>query len=197
MTIEKTIDFTKLSHALQLLNEQLLLSESPHTEIVVCGGSALIALSLVARTTQDIDIVALMHDGNLIASEPLPQHLTSAAQKVGRILNFPDTWLNNGPASQFQMGFPDGFLTRLHPYVVGEKLVVHYIDRRDQIFFKTFASADRGGYHVSDLKQLSPTEEELIAAAKWCQTQDVSPEFRSILKEMFIQIGWANVSAKI
>ena len=56
--MDKPIDISKLNHALQLLNEQLVLYNSPQTEIVVCGGSALIALSLVPRTTQDVDIVA-------------------------------------------------------------------------------------------------------------------------------------------
>ena len=95
------------------------------------------------------------------------------------------------------MGLPQGFQERLTTVVVGAKLTVHYIGRYDQIFFKTFASADRGGYHVSDLKALNPTTEELVAAAKWCLTQDTSEAFRMILKDMFNQLGWQNVSAQI
>ena len=195
--MEKPIDISKLNHALELLNEQLILSDSPQTEIVVCGGSALIALSLVPRTTQDVDIVAMMKDGVLADPEPLPDYLVKAAIQVGRIMNLPNDWLNNGPASQFRLGLPDGVAQRLHTVRIGEKLTVHYIDRIDQIYFKTFASADRGGYHVADLKKLNPTEDELVAAAQWCKTQDVSPEFRDILKTMFTQLGWPNVSARI
>ncbi len=195
--MEKPIDRSKLDHALRLLNEQLGLADSPRTEIVVCGGSALIAMSLVARTTQDVDIVAMMRDGTLLDSEPLPDYLVKAAERVEQIMNLPHDWLNNGPAVQFKMGLPDGFGNRLHSVVIGDKLVVYYIDRIDQIYFKTFASADRGGYHVTDLKQLSPTEEELVAAAKWCLTMDVSSGFRDILKEMFQKMGWPDVSARI
>ena len=195
--MEKPLDITKLNHALQLLNDQLILTNAPRTEIVVCGGSALIALSLVPRTTQDVDIVAMMKNGVLADSEPLPEYLMNAAAKVGTSLNLPADWLNNGPASQFRMGLPEGFSERLHGMEIGEKLAVHYIDRIDQIFFKTFAAADRGGYHVSDLRQLEPSEDELVAAAKWTLTQDVSPEFREILKDMFMKLGWPNVSAKI
>ena len=195
--MEKPIDISKLNHALELLNEQLVLTDSPQTEIVVCGCSALIALSLVPRTTQDVDIVAMMKDGVLADPEPLPEYLVKAAVQVGRIMNLPNDWLNNGPASQFRLGLPDGFAQRLHRVNVGEKLVVHYIDRIDQIYFKTFASADRGGYHVADLKQLSPTEDELVAAAKWCLTIDISPGFREILKDMFQKLGWSDVSARI
>ena len=144
-----------------------------------------------------LTLLLLMKDGVLTDSDPLPEYLLRAAEKVGQIMNLPEDWLNAGPASQFRMGLPDGFEERLHPVIIGERLVVYYIDRIDQIFFKTFASADRGGYHVTDLKLLSPSEDELIAAAKWCQTQDVSTEFTMILKDMFTRLGWSNVSARI
>ena len=193
----KPIDISKLNEALLLLNEQLILNDAPATEIVVCGGSALIATGLVPRTTQDVDIVALIQSNVLIDSEPLPDYLLNAADNVGTILSLPADWLNNGPASQFQMGLPPGFQERLTTVVVGKKLTVHYIGRYDQIFFKTFASADRSGYHVSDLKALNPAEDELIAAAKWCITQDTSEAFRMILKDMFKQLGWKNVSEQI
>ena len=193
----KPIDISKLNEALLLLNEQLILTDAPATEIVVCGGSALIATGLVPRTTQDVDIVALIQSNVLIDSEPLPDYLINAADNVGTMLSLPADWLNNGPASQFQMGLPPGFQERLTTVVVGKKLTVHYIGRYDQIFFKTFASADRGGYHVSDLKSLNPAEDELIAAAKWCITQDTSEAFRMILKDMFKQLGWQNVSEQI
>ena len=193
----KPIDVSKLNEALQLLNEQLILTDAPATEIVVCGGSALIATDLVPRTTQDVDIVALIKSDVLVDSEPLPDYLLNAADNVGTILSLPADWLNNGPASQFQMGLPPGFQERLTTVVVGKKLTVHYIGRYDQIFFKTFASVDRGGYHVSDLKALNPADEELIAAAKWCITQDTSEAFKMILKDMFKQLGWKNVSEQI
>ncbi|MFA6930672.1 MAG: DUF6036 family nucleotidyltransferase [Lentisphaeria bacterium] len=161
----KPIDQLKLAESLRLLNEQLLLMDAPSTELVVCGGSALIATGLVQRTTRDIDILAFMEANELKDSEPLPYYLLRAAANVARTLELPEDWLNNGPAMQFRMGLPAGFQKRLHTIVVGEKLTMHYIDRYDQIFFKTYASADRGGYHVSDLRAINPSDEELIAAA--------------------------------
>ena len=138
-----------------------------------------------------------MEKNQLESSIPLPTYLIKAADKVGTILGLPENWLNNGPAVQFQMGLPDGFQQRLQQKIIGKKLVIHYISRYDQIFFKTFASADRGGYHVSDLKKLNPSEDELVEAAKWCMTQDVSEEFHKILIDMFQQLGWPNVSNRI
>lgn len=194
---EGYLDCSKLLEALQLLHEQLLLNDAPKTELVVCGGSALIATGLVSRTTQDVDIIALIQADHLIDSEPLPEYLMAAANQVAGILDLPADWLNNGPASQFNLGLPDGFRERLIPKVVGDKLTIHYISRYDQILFKTYASADRGGYHVSDLRALNPSENELIAAGRWCMEQDISDGFRMILKDMFQQLGWKNVSDRV
>lgn len=176
----KIFNKAKLSTALALLHEQLLLRRAPRTELVVCGGSALIASQLVSRTTHDVDVVALMQENRLMSAEPLPKHLTEAAGRVAQILHLPEDWLNNGPASQFDMGMPPGLAERLHKVVIGPQLSIYYISRLDQIYFKTFASADRGGYHISDLKALAPTPDELYAAATWCMEQDVSEAFRYI-----------------
>lgn len=193
----KIFDIDKLNKALRLLDEQLELRQHPHTELVVCGGSALIASSLVIRTTQDVDVVALMQSGTLVTAEPLPAYLIEAVRRVAEILHLPEDWLNNGPASQFSMGLPAGFAARLRKHPIGERLTIYYISRIDQIHFKTFASADRGGYHISDLKALNPDEEELYSSAIWCMEQDVSEGFRFILKEMLTHNGWSHVSDRI
>ena len=193
----KIFDIDKLNKALRLLDEQLELRQHPHTELVVCGGSALIASSLVIRTTQDVDVVALMQSGTLVTAEPLPAYLIEAVRRVAEILHLPEDWLNNGPASQFSMGLPAGFAARLRKNPIGERLTIYYISRIDQIYFKTFASVDRGGYHISDLKALNPDEEELYSSAIWCMEQDVSEGFRFILKEMLTLNGWSHVSDRI
>lgn len=133
----------------------------------------------------------------MIDCEPLPQYLLRAAGRVAQVLHLPDDWVNTGPAMQFRMGLPEGFQSRLHRVDVGEKLTVYFIGRLDQIHFKTYAAADRGGYHVSDLRKLNPTEDELVMAARWSMTQDVSEGFHFLLKDMFTQLGWPNVAARI
>lgn len=193
----KIFNIEKLRAALQMLDEQLQLKQCPQTELVVCGGSALIAARLVSRTTQDVDVVALMSGGHLVSAEPLPDYLLSSVSRVAAIMQLPDDWLNNGPASQFRLGLPPGFGERLQKLQVGPRLTVYFIGRLDQVYFKTFASADRGGYHISDLKALAPTDDELQAAAEWCMEQDVSEGFRYILKEMLRESGWENVSNRI
>ncbi len=194
---EKCIDISKLNEALSLLNEQLFLEGAESVHLVVCGGSALIATGLVPRTTQDVDVVALMDDGILKDPAPFPEKLVRAAKTTADLLNLPEDWLNSGPADLFRMGLPDGFVERLQKKIVGECLVMHFVSRTDQIHFKLYASVDRGGYHVTDLKALNPTAEELFIAAKWCMTQDVSEGFLYLLKDFLRVFGFENVAERL
>lgn len=194
---EKCIDISKLNEALSLLNEQLFLEGAVSVHLVVCGGSALIATGLVPRTTQDVDVVALMDDGILKDPAPFPEKLVRAAKTTADLLNLPEDWLNSGPADLFRMGLPDGFVERLQKKIVGECLVMHFVSRTDQIHFKLYASVDRGGYHVTDLKALNPTAEELFIAAKWCMTQDVSEGFLYLLKDFLRVFGFENVAERL
>lgn len=194
---EKCIDISKLNEALSLLNEQLFLEGAESVHLVVCGGSALIATGLVPRTTQDVDVVALMDDGILKDPAPFPEKLVRAAKTTADLLNLPEDWLNSGPADFFRMGLPDGFVERLQKKIVGECLVMHFVSRTDQIHFKLYASVDRGGYHVTGLKALNPTAEELFIAAKWCMTQDVSEGFLYLLKDFLRVFGFENVAERL
>lgn len=58
----KPIDENRLYKALRLLDELLGIAHAPRFELVVCGGSALIATGLVRRTTRDVDIVAMLKE---------------------------------------------------------------------------------------------------------------------------------------
>lgn len=163
--------------------------------LVVCGGAALIATGLHHRTTVDVDVVALIGPGGtLVSPAPLPAHLIGSATEVAQTCHLPPDWLNNGPSSDagglFQMGLPAGFQERLHPRSYGSHLTVHFIDRLDQIHFKLYAAVDRGGYHISDLEALHPTDGELVAAAMWATTHDVSEGFRALLRQLLESLGY-------
>ncbi len=95
------------------------------------------------------------------------------------------------------LGLPNGIETRLVKRNYGNHLTVYFISRTDQIFFKLYAAVDRNDYHVQDLLALHPTENELEEAARWVLTQDVSQEFRSILKDFLIKHGYGLVAKGI
>jgi len=50
----KSFNENMLYQALNLLEELLRLDKAPHSELVICGGSALIAAGLVRRTTSEV-----------------------------------------------------------------------------------------------------------------------------------------------
>ena len=187
-----------LDTALHVLEEQLRLAGSSPIRLVVCGGSALIALALVLRTTKDVDVLALSSaTGELYSAEPLPDSLKKAAEVTANALRLPIDWLNAGPASLFSMGLPEGLSKRLSQVNIGPSLTVLYVSRIDQIYFKLYAAVDRGGYHISDLSILSPTSNELFDAAQWTMTHDVSEGFREMLKQLLTTMEHDDVAQRI
>lgn len=167
----------RLDVVLSALGEQLRALEA-QVGIVVIGGSALLALGLVARATKDVDVLALADNGQLRSARPLPGVLREARDRVGRDFGLPEDWLNSGPTDLLQFGLPEGFWLRVTTRQYGDALTVHFSGRVDQIHFKLYAMVDQaGGRQEADLRALQPTSEELIAAAKWSITHDPSPGY--------------------
>ena len=189
------IDST-LDRALCLLGELLEVRDHPTQHWVICGGSALLALGLVRRTTQDVDILARIVGGQLETPRPMPEWLRRAADDVGQQLDLPRDWLNDEVAEEtlFHCGLPPGLQQRLTPRSYGPRLEIYYISRRDQVFLKLHAAVDRdGGRHLEDLLQLKPAAGELLDAARWACGQDPSEGFRFNLKTMLTQLGHAEL----
>ena len=196
-----SLNATQLDRALQSVAFRLQENLAQPVEIVVCGGSALILTGTVARTTRDVDIVALASPQGLCSPDPLPEDLELAAAEAAEDLGLPAAWLNNGPSrgegGLYQMGLPEGLQGRWHSRSYGSHLTVHFIDRLDQIHFKLYAAADRGGYHIEDLLALEPTLDEMVAAAHWAMSHDVSEPFTHIVKDLLRSIGYAESADRL
>jgi hypothetical protein len=198
-----TYGYEKFDQALRLLNGRLVLAGAPRFNLVVCGGSALAATGLVVRTTKDVDVVALMDDGGgLFDPAPLPQALVQAAHEVALDLGLPQEWLNNGPSSGegglFRLGLPDGFVERLTWVTIGERLTIGFISRYDQIHFKLYAAVDQSGsYHAEDLRELHPTDAELLAAAGWTRSHDPSDGYLQGLQWFFREFGYGHLVGRV
>jgi len=184
---------------MNLLGNLMVARNRPPLHLVVCGGSALIALKLVARTTKDVDVLATIQGGELVCARPLPPWLMEDAQAVQEELKLPDKWLNDGPADEnlFRLGLPAGVADRLVLREFGSVLKVSFISRYDQIHFKLYAAADQGGRHFTDLQKLAPAAEELRAAVIWVFTQDNSAGFRQVLDEVLNALGHGNLIDQI
>jgi hypothetical protein len=176
------------------LAEQLQ-SHDGRQEIVVAGGSALLALGLVRRTTRDVDVLAIAANGELHSAEPLPDTLREARDRVTRDLGLDENWLNAGPTGLLTWGLPGGFWTRVVTRRYGDALTVHFVGRLDQIHFKLYAMVDQGGgRHETDLRALRPSREELIGAARWSMTHDPSPGYREMLRKALAGLGVEDVA---
>jgi hypothetical protein len=192
-----------VENILAALGEQLESLLENQIELLVCGGSALNILGLVQRTTEDIDILAYVRrDGegkiSIVKAEPLTPELTEAAKKVARDFNLPERWLNPGPASAVDFGLPDGLMERVITRQYGQKLIVQFLGRYDQIHFKVYAAVDQGaGKHLDDLLALKPTSEEIENAARWSMTHDVSDGYKQNLKAMLIYLGFGDVTERL
>lgn len=185
-----SLDDTQIDRVLHALERRLSLA-GERFEIVVIGGSALAALGLVARTTRDVDVVAMVDRDGLVSALPLPPTLAAAAQIVGVDFELEPGWLNAGPAGLLDFGLPEGFVERCVVRDYGPSLRVLYASRFDQIHFKLYALVDQGsGRHEADLRALQPTGAEIEAAAAWARTHDPSQGFADVLARILHHLGF-------
>jgi hypothetical protein len=184
-----TFGAEKADELLVALGEQLA-TASEHFDLVIIGGSALLALGLVQRATRDVDVLALETNEGLIPADPLPATLAQARDRVAQDFGLPADWLNPGPTDLLRWGLPDGFLSRVETRSYGTALTVRYAGRLDQVHFKLYAMVDQGaGRHEADLRALDPTADELLAAARWTRTHDPSEGFRQELVAVLGHLG--------
>lgn len=189
MSDNADIDADAVDTLLFALSQQLLARHERYS-IVVVGGSGLLVLGVIARTTRDIDVVALLRDGSIVSPNPLPEGLLAAARLVAADFGLSEAWLNTGPASLLDFGLPEGFLERATRRSYGEALEVLFASREDQIHFKLYAVVDQGaGKHLADLQALAPSEAELLQAARWTRTHDPSEGFRDVLLRVLAHFG--------
>lgn len=183
------IDQDLAQRVLSALGDQLD-TAGARFELVLIGGSALLALGLIHRATRDVDVVALLEDGDLIDPIPLPEALVTARDRVAQDFGLDADWLNAAPSSLLDFGLPEGFVARLETRQYGPSLTVHLASRFDQIHFKVYALVDQGpGKHEADLQALTPTREELLEAARWSRTHDPSDGFRGQLLATLEYLG--------
>jgi hypothetical protein len=177
------------SRLLDALGEQLG-ALGRRYELVVVGGSALVALGLVSRPTKDVDVLAIREADRLETAAPLPMPLRTARDRVARDFGLPEEWLNDGPASLLDFGLPEGFLARAERRDHTPALTVWYASRVDQIHFKLYATVDQpASRHEADLRALRPDEQELLAAARWTRTHDPSDGYLDELLKALDALG--------
>lgn len=184
-----------LEQALGALGAFLEDADAAHETLVVIGGSALISLGYISRTTRDVDVLGSLNAESLLEDpRPLSEPLRRAVEKVARELNLDPHWFNTGPASQVRAGLPAGFVARMTRRDYGTRLTICLPDRYDLIHLKLFAVMDRGvGRHTADLTALNPSDEEILAAARWVLTQDAGEVFPHIVRTALTGLNYGHL----
>jgi hypothetical protein len=185
-----SIDARLADTLLSALAEQLGAQDEPY-ELLVVGGSALIALGLVSRTTVDVDVVGVRGDAGFVPADPLPEPLRLARDRVARDFSIDPEWLNTRAADVVRFGLPEGLEERIVTRWYPPSLTIHFASRHDLVHFKLHALVDRGpgGKHEDDLRALEPARDELILAARWAMTHDPSAGFRQELEHVLRYLG--------
>jgi len=180
----------QLETAVRALGE-LLGARGHHYEMVLIGGGNLILRGLVTRpTTKDLDVLGAWSPTGVAALEKMPGPLAVGIEDVALAYGLSSDWMNLGPAAILDHGVPSGFPERLERRDYGG-LVLWLADRVDMICFKLFAAVDQGirSRHLQDLRELAPTRDELLVAARWTRTHDPSPGYRALLLETLVVLG--------
>lgn len=167
-----------LHEALDMLGA-LLEERGVSCSLLAVGGGSLLLLGLIDRPTADLDIVGTPTPTGYRALPALPESVAEAVRDVGRALGLRPDWVNTGPAGLVDFGLPPGLPDRVHVMRFGG-LELHVPDRVDLICLKLYAAVDqteRVRPHFQDLQAMSPTNDELLAAARWTRTHDPSPGF--------------------
>jgi hypothetical protein len=150
----------------------------------VIGGAALQLLGIVARPTDDCDVL-----------DPTPpSEILHAADDFARLhaeQGLAPGWLNNGPASLLR-SLPAAWNARLQSLYAGTALTLFTLSREDLLRSKLFALVDRN-IDLPDCVAL-PTREELQALLPWLCDQDSNADWpryvRLVLGQLAQELGY-------
>lgn len=182
-----------LDQALTLLGELLSARKTMEFDLVVCGGSALLAGRIVSRSTHDVDVLARKDgDGMIFRAHPLPGDLQQAAADVARELGLESHWLNSSASLHFPdfHALPNSFWANLETRDYGDHLRVGFVTRSGQILLKLYAALNRAeARDLEDLLALSPDAAETEKALHWLLDAIPGLTHRRKLPELLHSLG--------
>lgn len=160
-----------LDQALTLLGELLSVRKTADYDLVVCGGSALLAAGIISRSTNDVDVLAKKDgEGTIFRAHPLPKALEEAAAAVAKELGLKSNWLNSSASFHFPDYhlLPSSFWTDVETRDYGDYLRLRFVNRSGQILLKFYAVLNRNETRdLEDLRALNPKATETEAAVRW------------------------------
>ncbi len=178
---------------LVLLGDEL--RDSDPVELVVVGGSALVAGRMIGRPTLDIDLLAVRREGALHHPSPLRADLAAAQRRLMARFGMAEEFLDLGvPKHMLELGLPAGFGERLQTVRYGPALTVHFVSRVDHVYLKYLAMVENAAErekHEADLRALEPTQAELLEAGRWASevVSRTAQRAQLLLLETLLRLG--------
>lgn len=138
-------------------------------DAVIIGGSALVLLGVVTRTTDDCDVL----------DPEIPSPIIDAARAFAAESGIGPEWLNNRAHDFVQVVgcLPEGWRARLRPLFRGQALGFETLGPFDLLCTKLVALVDRGT-DFEDCVALAPTLTELRAAWPFIEQYEGNAESR-------------------
>ncbi|MGK5084447.1 DUF6036 family nucleotidyltransferase [Bdellovibrionota bacterium FG-1] len=143
--------------------DQALAKLSENRILIVCGGSALLVVDLIDRTTRDIDVI----------TPELDTVLKDLATLIGKRHGLEEGWLNNGPAS-LARDLEPGWKNRTESIFQGVALRLESLGKRDLLASKLFAFCDRDEQDLDDIWGMAPSWSEVESLRNWLLDRDAS-----------------------
>jgi hypothetical protein len=145
-------------------------------EFYICGAAAMIAMKIIRRATEDVDVLKPVIDSELKA----------AAESVASNLQMNSNWLNNGPIALSEE-LPESWEDRCIEVFLGSHLHIRSVGRSDLICMKLYAACCRMD-DVPDLVALKPSDLELAGAKVWTLDRDGSEIWPRIVDECLAEV---------
>ena len=130
---------------------------------IVVGGSALVLLDIIDRSTKDFDLL----------DSDIPAEILDAAKDFASIENLSEQWLNCGP-SELVDYLPKDWRLNLELIFSGESLTLHTIAMLELLKAKVWAYCDRTKDYT-DIIAMAPSSEELEVVREWLYPLDAHP----------------------
>jgi hypothetical protein len=157
-----------------------LASRGLRLRAIVIGGAALQLMDVIARPTNDCDVL----------DPTLPAEILQAADDFARLHSTEGLavgWLNNGPASLLR-NLPQSWSTHLESLYSGNALELLTLGREDLLRSKLFALIDRN-IDLPDCLALRPTRAELHSLLPWLSEQDGNEDWPPYVREVLGQLA--------
>lgn len=122
---------------------------------IVVGGSALVLLDIIDRSTKDFDMI----------EDNIPQEIVDAALKFAEQENLSIYWLNSGP-SELVKHLPAHWRSTIQPLYSGDGLKLSTLSRDNLIKAKIWAYCDRTKDY-DDVISMLPSKGELADTQAW------------------------------